>query len=258
MKKYWVIFKNSFQTSLAYRADIFLMLFFEAFILLFLIYLWFSVYNQGNQIGDYSLKGLIFYYVFINFIMSTIGAWSVSDQMGGIIGSGEISSYLTKPISLRLDMFFDNLGGLMQRLLVHAVIALVIILIFKPAIGSSFFYFAISLAIAAVINFLIFYIVGLTTFFFGVNFGFAFFIFGFSNFFSGTLIPLDILPKIFMIISNYLPFKFLAFIPASLLSGKIEWSNLYLIEGIIWILFLYLFSNILYKYGLRKHESYGG
>lgn len=258
MKKYWVIFKNSFQARLTYRADTFLMLFFEAFTLLFLIYLWFSVYSQGNQVGDYSLKGLIFYYIFINFITSSISAWSVSDQMAGIIGSGDISNYLIKPISLTLDMFFDNMGGLMQRFLIHFSLALGIILIYKPFASYNLSYFAISLIVAVIINFLIFYIIGLTTFYFGVNFGFAFLVFNFTNFFSGSLVPLDILPKIFLSISNYLPFKFLAFIPISVLSGKLEWNYMYLLGGCIWILVLFFISRILYKQGLKRHESYGG
>lgn len=258
MKKYWVIFKNSFQANLTYRADTFLMIFFEVFTLLFLVYLWFSVYNQGNQIGSYSLKNLVFYYIFINFITSSISAWAVSNQMSWIIESGGISNYLIKPIGLMAKMFFDNLGGIMQRLLIHSSLALIIILIFKPFAYSNLFYFAISLIVAIIINFFIFYIIGLTTFYFGVNFGFAFLIFNFITFFSGSLVPLDILPGVFLKISDYLPFKFLAFIPISILNGKIDWNYMYLIRGAVWIFILFLFSHVLYKNGLKRHESYGG
>lgn len=258
MGKYWIIFKNSFQTNLVYRTDTFLMLFFEAFSLLFLVYLWLSIYNQGNQVGDYSLHGLIFYYVFMNFISASIGAWSVGDRMGGIIGGGDISNYLVKPLSLMADMFFDNLGGIAQRLLIHSSLALGIILIFKPFADSNLFYFAISLVIAVIINFLIFYIIGLTTFYFGVNFGVSLLVFNAIQFFSGSLVPLDIFPKALLDISNYLPFKFLAFIPVSLLNGKIGWSNIYFLEGAVWISVLLLFAHVLYKNGLRRHESYGG
>lgn len=258
MKKYWVTFKNGFQASLVYRIDLFLMLFFEAFTLLFLIYLWFSVYNQGSYVGDYTLKNLIFYYIFMNFISSSINAWNVARQMEDFISSGEVSVYLVKPLSFMLDMFFDNLGGMIQRLLIHFSLALGIFFIFKPFLYSNLFHFIISLFIAIIINFLIFYILGLSTFYFGVNFGISFFVFGIIQFFSGALIPLDVLPEAFLNISDYLPFKFLVFIPVSVLSGKLEWGSLYLLEGGMWIVILFILAKILYSNGLKRYESYGG
>lgn len=65
MDKYWATIANSMKKSLVYRADTFISMLAVFFSFIVLFYLWTTIYGQGNQIGNYSLKQIITYYVFV-------------------------------------------------------------------------------------------------------------------------------------------------------------------------------------------------
>lgn len=263
VKKYWLIFKNSVQTALAYRFNTFASLISEGLVFAVMAYLWLSVYHQGNKIGDYTLKGLILYYLLTRFINLTIKSWDIGRIVGEVIRHGEISQYLVKPLSFIGENFVANLGAIFYRVFIYAIVFLAIILFgFKANFPTAavFIYFSLSIAIAIVINFLIFYTVGISTFYFGFVMGFNFIVSTIASFLAGNFIPLDILPSYLLNIANYLPFKFIAFIPVSIITGKISLDNapVILLSGFAWIIILYLFSVILYKQGLKRYEAFGG
>jgi ABC-2 type transport system permease protein len=113
---------------------------------------------------------------------------------------------------------------------------------------------------AVAINFLIFYMVGISTFYFGFVIGFNFIVSTIASLFSGNFIPLDILPPYLLNIANYLPFKFIVFVPISIITGKISLDNapIILLSGFAWTIMLYLSAVILYKQGLKRYEAFGG
>mgnify|MGYP001613307655 CR=1 FL=1 len=249
-RKYWVIFKNSMQTALAHRFNTFTSLISEALVFVVMAYLWLSIYYQGNKIGDYTLKGLIIYYLLTRFISLTIKSGDTGRIVGDAIRNGEISQYLVKPLSFLGENFAANLGVIFYRVFIYAIVFLAIILFgFKtnfPA-PAVFIYFFLSIAMAVAINFLIFYMVGISTFYFGFVQGFNFNASIIASLFSGNFIPLDILPPYLLSIANYLPFKFIAFIPVSIITGKISLDNapIILLSGFAWVIILYLSSIIL-------------
>lgn len=262
MKKYWIIFKNSLQTSLAYRFNTFAFLIAELFSLVIIIYLWLSIYRQGNQIGNYTLNSLIIYYIFTKFISLLINAQDTARIIGDSIRQGDIINYLVKPINFQFESFFSNFGAVTYNFMAYSFIFLIILLFF-PGISINILsavLFILFILMAIVINFLINYIIGISTFYLGFIMGINFIMFNITLFLSGNLIPLDMLPSLAYKIVGFLPFKYLAFVPISIVTGKIGLDGLMplLARGLFWILALYLIALILYKKGLKNYEAYGG
>ncbi|MBI4812128.1 ABC-2 family transporter protein [Candidatus Falkowbacteria bacterium] len=259
-KKYWHIFKNSFQAGLVYRFNVFTSFFTAALSLVIFIYLWFSIYNQGGRLGDYNLRELIIYYIVSSFIALIIKAKDIGWVIGDEIRLGGISSYLVRPISFLYKSFFDNLG---QAALMAAIFG---VAVFAPLLFLQNFFslftgvlFAASVFLAVCLNFLIFYLVGISTFYFGFVMGFNFIMINIASFLSGGFIPLDLLPKWLFIISAWLPFKYLIFYPISIAMGKVNGYEALsgLGAGVLWMMILFLAAKILFKRGLKKYEGFG-
>jgi len=77
------------------------------------------------------------------------------------------------------------------------------------------------------------------------------------TFFEGGLMPLDLLPNFVTRINDFLPFKYVVFVPISVFTGRIGFSwELFLIP-LGWVLFLLFLVKIIYRKGLKKYEGYG-
>lgn len=260
-KKYWIIFKNGINLQLINRLDFFTGFIAEAFSLLIMIYLWLSVYRQGSQIGSYSLKALIVYYVISKLIGLIVKTGNLPKKINMIIKMGELNNYLVKPVNLMFNMFFFNISESIVRLA-----ALLIITspwypyLFSNILLIDFTIFAFFLLISISINFLIFYMIGILTFFLDEIIGLASLFSVIAAFLSGLIIPLDIMPAQLKIIVGILPFQYIVFVPIKILTGDItaHTLNSAILGGMIWVLILYLLAIYTYKSGLKKYEAFGG
>jgi len=245
---------------MAYRFNAFVFLFSELLSLVVVIYLWLSIYKQGNTIAGYSLRALIIYYIFAKFITLTIKSLDQARIIGDQIRHGELNGNLLKPINYLFEKFFSSLGQISFRIIIYIIIALFVYLLGFDIFSSApaFIYFILSFILAIIINFLIYYIIGVSVFYFGYIVGFNFIMMGIISFFSGNLIPLDILPSWLYGFARYLPFQYIDFIPISIATGRLPIENIsrILFIGLIWAVILYIFSFFIYKIGVKKYEAF--
>lgn len=262
MYKYWLVFTNSLQTSFAYRTNFFAMLVSEGLSLLIMVYLWLSIYHQGNQIGAYSLNDLIFYYLFSKMVILVISSQDFAREIATTIRDGNFSAYMTKPISFFWQMVSANAANGAQRLIIFAAIASLLFISFLNLPEFSpvkILVFIAAFAVAYAIFILINFIIGVTIFFVGYVSGLNFLMFGIASFFSGRLVPLDMLPPFYLKLASWLPFQYVVYVPTALATGKISVDQALakILYGFFWIVGLGLFFKIYYRHGLRKFESYG-
>lgn len=261
-KKYWIIFTNSLQTSMAHRANFFAMFFAEGLSLIVMIYLWLSIYHQGNHIGTYSLRDLVAYYIFSKFVILVISSQDFAREVAMTIRDGNFTSYLTKPISFFGQMVSVNAAYGVQRLFIFSAVAFFVFLLFLGFPGVSLATVAVFL-LACMVGYTIFvlmnFLIGVTIFFVGFVSGFNFLMAGIAAFFSGRLVPLDILPVQYSQIADLLPFKYSVYIPTAIVTGKItpQAGLIQISHGLIWIVILGAFTLFYYRRGLKKFESYG-
>ena len=261
MEKYWAVAVNSLKKSLAYRANSIISVFAIFFSFIVLFYFWNSIYRQGNQIGSYSLQQIITYYVFVAIFELLIldgTAWSIGEE----IKTGQITSNVLRPINYLWYKFAQSIGSLLYRMMIYipAIILICYLLrgyISVPSSWLQIIVFILSAVLSMWLYFLIFFTVGIISFWTADAFGFFFACFVIVNFMQGGLIPLDLLPKWFLSVSNFLPFKFMFFVPVGIVTGRVEFTISVIFIPLIWCLGLYFFANLLYRKGLKKYEGYG-
>lgn len=263
MGKYLAIFRNSIQQTLIYRFNTFSYL--TAQILSFgaFFYLWSSIYRQGGEIGGYTLAQLIFYYLGVNFLRLIFKdadiAWTVGDE----IRLGNINTFLIQPISYFWRKFYASLG----RAVFRTIIALICFgfLVFILAHFNINFSFEwknlilafISAMLGFLIDFLFFYIIGLIAFWMSWIMGLNFTMQNVTAFLAGAIIPLDLLPTWFVALNNWLPFKYVSYVPISIFTGHLNPDMLTFFVPVIWIFVLALLGRFIFKRGLKKYEGSG-
>jgi len=263
MKKYLAVLGNSLQANLVYRFNTFFYLLAQFISFGVLFYIWTSIYYQGGKIGSYELADMIFYYLGVIFIGVVVKGMDVAWQIGDEIRLGKLNAFLLTPMDYFWRRFFSFLGGLVFR-------GLSAILLFGTGLYFLAEKFDFQLSITRIISFLflvllsyllnwlIFYIVGISTFWFGFVWALNYSMQTMANFLEGALIPLDLLPGWLNALNNFLPFKYIVFVPVSVFTGRLEITWPVFVIPLAWILFLYVLARLLFKTGLKKYEGFGG
>jgi len=262
MDKYWATIANSMKNSLIYKANSFIRVLVAAFSFLALFYFWLAIYAQGNQIGTYTFKEIVSYYIFLTLFELIIMSLDISWSIGAEIKNGQIIGSILRPIEYLKYKFFQIVGGLFYRLIIFIPPFLLVLFFLKQylILNQSFLVYVIfagSCLLSFVLYFLLYFIVGILTFWAMDFYGLNYISFVIINFMQGGLIPLDLLPEWFSILSEFLPFRYLFFVPVSFVTGRISFSWLMIIIPIFWCAFFYLLAQFLYQKGLKKYEGYG-
>jgi ABC-2 type transport system permease protein len=261
MGKYFIFFKNSISESLIYRTSVFLVFFSQLISTSVFIFLWSAIYREGGQIGDYTLTGLIQYFVLVGFINFAIQGIDISWRVSEDIRLGNVTNYILKPISYYKTIFSVALGKTCFNFI---LLSLVII----PLVAGGYFSgfnlgigkisaIALSLAIAFILFTTFSFSVGLYAFWAGDGRGFNYAMKLIMLFFSGSIIPLNLLPGYVASVNDFLPFKSIAWVPISLITGKIEPSLATYLPGIIWMPILFSAAYLIYNYALKEYEGLG-
>lgn len=262
MEKYFFAFKNSVQKYIIYRFNTFAMFFSESMMFFVFFYLWSSIYRQGGQVGNYTLQGIVLYYFAANFIALVVKGVDIAWIVGDDIRLGRMVSVLLQPISYSKYKFSQILGGYFFRGVMYLLIFSFVGIFLFPYLHfqidfSRVVLFLFSMGVGSLIYFLLFYIIGLTAFWFGLVRGFNF---GFSMlaiFLDGSLVPLDLLPPIINKMNYFLPFKYIMFVPISIFTGRMEASAGLFLVPILWIVALYFLAKFIFKKGIKVYESFG-
>lgn len=247
---------------LAYRFNFFSWFAVEGLNVLVMCYIWLSVYSQGSAVGNYSLRGLISYFILSRIISMVVSDRSTSDTMQNDISQGRLTNYLLKPVIYPLSLYAKGLGETIASIILTIPVGLVFIYFLSDTINLSIErvgLFIISLALSSVIGFFIWFIVGLLSFYMENIFGVQFMFWLVLSVFSGRTVPLDILPETIQHVADILPFKYLLFIPLQIINGTVTTTNALhgLLIALIWLLVLIIISQIIYRSGLKKYEGQG-
>ncbi|MEI7497756.1 MAG: ABC-2 family transporter protein [Candidatus Falkowbacteria bacterium] len=262
MKKYWLIFSNTVQTSAQYRVSLVSSIIGEGMSLVVLAYLWYSIYQQGNKIGTYSLSALVIYYAITRAIGLIIYSGDIGRTVGRSIELGSFSAFLLQPINFMFRHFAATLATASYRIIIFSAVGLLPIIYYWHFIIARLDKIILSLLLiflGFVIYFLMFYSVGLAAFFIGSSMGPGLFLYSVYNVFSGRLIPIDLLPGYVKTIADWLPFKYSLFSPLALWQ-QAQPLSFFLHEALfalVWIGVLLLVSKLLYYRGLKSYEAFG-
>ncbi|MGE5632548.1 MAG: ABC transporter permease [Caulobacteraceae bacterium] len=269
INKYIRTFNIGLRNSLEYRFDFITSLLFKVLPVFIYFFLWKVIYvsngMESNSINGITLKQVISYVIFVQFIDMLTLPGGIESKVMSEIKDGEISKYLVKPVNYffyNLSLIAANKTIFMMPLLVTLAVIMGIFKEYLETFNNIFIVvpLIISLIISFMLRYLINFCLGLLAFWMTEISSLYVMTNRITLFLSGMLFPLAFLPEELYVVSSFLPFHYIGFFPAMVAIGNIEQADL--IKGIvtsgIWVCVISMLSIILWRAGLKKYVSVGG
>ena len=264
--KYWCVFTTGLQGTFVYRWNFLLRSVFALVPLAGTVFIWRALFaSRGEDIRGYDFGQIIYYFMVVllvdNLVTPTDDEWQIAAE----IREGQINNFLSKPVdhlAYRASLFLSS------RLLYTFVTIVPIIGVFVwfrefvtlPANPLTWLWFAISLAMAAALQFLIAYSLAMLAFWILEISTIVFILYSFEYYLSGRLFPLSVMPDWLTALLGWLPFAYELYFPVAVFTEKVTgfalWKGLAIQAG--WTLASYAAARLMWRKGLRRYESVGG
>lgn len=265
LRKYIKAFTLGIQSSMEYRTAFFLELISVVFPIVMQYFLWTAIFKSSDQasIYGYSYHQIIIYTIFANLISKFVATGYFKYEIVDDIKNGGLSKYIVKPIgygSYRLSCF---LGEKLPPIIFMCFMFIIVLFVFNQAveIGSNrLCAFMISLILALIIQFLIYFMISAVAFFVE-EISHLFFVVQISiDVMSGKIIPLDMFGRKIMYLFKLLPFKYIVYYPTNIINGKLFEGEILVgfCMQCMWILILGVVSKIVWKKCIVKYIAAGG
>jgi ABC-2 type transport system permease protein len=264
--KYASVFNIGLQNTFVYRWNYFLRALFGLIPLAGTVFLWRAVFNErGGGLHGYDYSSMIYYFLLVilvsSFVVPTEDEW----QIAADIREGQINALLTKPMSYLAYRFSIFLSGR----LVYAFVTL-------PPIAVIFFYFrehivlpddplvylltAVSILMAAFIQFFITYSLAMFAFWILEITTIVFIVYSFEYFLGGQMFPIDIMPAQIQVVMKWLPFYYELFCPVAIFLGRLQGADL--VQALMiqagWVLVAWASAKAMWRRGLGHYQAVGG
>lgn len=265
--KYWKVFLLSFKKFHEYKLNLYGRLSRLVIYMFLTSIVWYVLFQitGAKELAGLDMYTFILYSLIGRGLYLSTSPWYAVDAVQDKVLTGELTGLITRPINL-LKYFFMN--GIFYYLII-AFISMAITIIgnfiaarFINIYTPSFFtiiLFTISLILALCVHFMFYLTYSTLTFWFGELWSTISGLHLVENLLSGAMIPLTILPGL-AIASNFLPYKFMNFVPVFVyLNQYSPIELLYNIGGqIVWLMIFVILCHFMIKKGIKKFESFGG
>lgn len=234
---------------------------------IFLIFfLWSSVFSDPTRIVFGYDQAKILTYVFGILILRAVVFSSRTVDVAGEIASGDLTNYLLKPINYFRYWFTRDLSSKALNLAFALVEGTILFLILRPPFFLQtdpmiLLFFVSALVMAVLIYFSLLFLTSMITFWapssgWPVQFLFIAIV---TEFLSGAVFPLDVMPALFQKIVHFLPFQYLLFFPLQIYLGKLNSSTMLsgVIIALVWTLILIMAVNWVWKKGIKNYAAEG-
>lgn len=208
--------------------------------------------TNGNSISSYSSNDITIYVLWSILILQLTSMAGFTDMMAADIENGSIDRLFVVPVPVWLYYMQYALGQLLAKLL-----------ILSPFLGLALWYqgqlpniLALVLALVAATNINLFLTLILSSlaFKFRVVYSFVNIKDSLSLVLSGALIPLDMFNQHLQWLFNFLPFKYITFIPTKIASGQLP-SNVLVYSYIVLLILLAIFI-VMFNRLAKSNQGY--
>jgi ABC-2 type transport system permease protein len=264
------ILRTSVSERLVYRADFAFATLVRFLPIVTQIFLWGAIFgglspDSGKTINGYTYGDMVAYALLVMLGRAFSSMPGLTTGIARDIRDGAIKKFLTQPIDLLDYLLWHRVA---HKLVYYLVAAGPFAMVFwllrayfpgwpdAPTLLAAL----VALAIAFLIGFLIETLLGLIAFWY-LEVSSLIFVYMLLNYFlSGHMLPLDWLPRPYSDLVLWLPFKYLAFVPAAILLGRYQTDQLVmeLALGCAWVVGLWLLCRWTLNRGWRRYSAYGG
>jgi ABC-2 type transport system permease protein len=266
MRKYFQIFKISFQEEFVYKLNFVMWRVRNVFQILLTFFLWSTIFaNPTTVIFGYD-RSKILTYVFGIMIVRALVMSARAADISSDIAQGDLSNYLLKPMTYFKYWFTRDISSKALNLIFAAVEFVLLFLILQPPFyfqtnPEVLILFFVSIVLAVLIYFFILILVSCLTFWapelsWGGHFLITIVI---VEALSGSLFPINILPATLQYIVMATPFPYLIYFPVQVYLGNIAGQATLggLMIATAWTGILWLTMNFIWQRGLKTYESTG-
>lgn len=267
-RKYWRIFRVSLTERMVYRADFLLGTVLRFLPMVTTILLWHAIFEGSGQeeLGGFDLQQMVAYLLLVHISRMFSSMPGLAGGIARSVRDGSLKKYLLQPIHmipyLLAYRVAHKVAYIVTSALPYALLFYVCRSYFDLShldawrvvayLTSLLLSFAIGFFMEACIGMTGFWILEITSLLYVVNT---------LNFFvSGHMFPLDLLPSPWAEILKSLPFQYLAYYPAAVLTGHIPQDQLLRGVGLqaAWAALFFILARLLFKIGLRRYSAFGG
>lgn len=263
MKKYWEIFRITWQELLIYRVNFILWRIRTVLQLLLIYFIWWSIFQSNREVFGYTTTTILTYILVGSLLRAVVLSTRVTDLIDSI-NSGSIVNFLIKPVDFIKYYISKDAADKLFNICFFAVeISLLVYLLKPPVITQTNIFilipFLVSIIGALIIYFNINLIISLTAFWTENSWGPVFLMSILLESLGGGLFPIDILPKQLFNILMLTPFPYLIYFPAKLYLGNISYPQLFFGFSVmvIWIIVLVSLSKVVLNAGFRHFSAAG-
>ncbi len=262
MKKYFRVARNTWDESLAYRTSFVLFRLREFLQIISLYFVWFFVTSQGDFF-NYNQKTLLTYILVSAFVNDVIFSTRTT-RIASEINEGVLTNFLIRPMSYLKYYFARDFGDKAMNILFSlGELTLLFLLLQPPFIFQTniiaLLLFLFSMFLGVILHFLISVLIGFIGFWSNEGWGPRFIFYQSVGFFSGSLFPLDLLPKSIATIFQFLPFSYLTYFPTKLYLGQLSIQEVILgfIGVSVWIFIMSRVTLYVWRRGLHVYTAQG-
>lgn len=266
LEKYAKAFELGFETELEYRANFLLSLVSAAYPVFIQYFLWTAVFSHtpGGEVYGFTYQQMMAY-TFIAGLVTRIVRTGFEYEIMEDVKSGKYSKFLVQPLGYFPYRVASYFGGKLPNLSIILVILGIVLAGLNVIWGVTVtlprvLLFLVAIALALVLNFLIFYAISAISFWL-VDIGFLFegirivFIL-----FSGGIFPLEVFGPTFIRVMSFLPFMYTASYPIKVLNGTL--NNGQVGQGMLvqlaWIAGMYGVAQLLWRPAGKRYIAVGG
>lgn len=228
---------------------------------LILMMVWFAILGERQSINGFTKGDFTVYYLFITIGWYIVGG-TFGQTTGNKIKNGMINTTLLKPYDVVFGQAIEEQAWKVISLFLSLPIVALIIFLLRDIIY-------IHLSYGHVLFLIISLMLG------GINFALIQGLVGISAFwltevwpvdnlrsillslFGGLLVPLALMPPAIRFLADFLPFKYMFYVPVSILLSKT--SNPYFDIGIqcLYAVILFGIYKLVWGVGIKKYEAIG-
>lgn len=262
LRKARVLLSVWFAIMSAYRAEIVIWIL-TGSVPLIMLAVWIGkTQAAGGAVGGFTPQGFAAYFLAAWFSQQMTVAWA-SWEMDRYINQGTLSPKLLRPLNVFWELAASHVSERVVRMPFMLLVLLAGLLLvpgtrLTPDLAHALAY-AVSIALAWAIRFLIAYCIGLLAFWLDQAAALDELYFIVAAFLTGSFAPLEFYPPLARALIGWLPFPYMVYYPVQILTGALGWAESARVIGIqlAWVLAFALLRALLWRRGLRRYGAVG-
>jgi ABC-2 type transport system permease protein len=261
LRAFPTLLKVGFSESVAYRAEM-LVWVLSTTMPLIMLALWTAVARDA-PVGRYGQAQFTAYFLATFIVRQLTGSW-VAWQIGFEVRQGTLAMRLLRPMHPLWSYAAENLAAVPLRLVVALPVAAVMLVVVGRSEvtgdGGMWALWAVAMAGAWLITFLINFVIGCLALYLESSFKLMDVYLALYFVFSGYLFPVSLFPKGMRAVTAFLPFRYQIGLPVEIMTKSYALPEAVRMLSYQWayVMVLAAVSWVSWRSGLRRFAAYGG